>query len=86
MTGEYITEPASSRGNWVDVRMQDPDEGGWELDAVVADGQVEHVDLRIRPNSCGPSWIASSMTSTTVTRRDALGTRETIRSHASHEP
>jgi hypothetical protein len=35
--------------DWVDVRMTDPQEGEWDIDAVVADGRVEYVDLRIRP-------------------------------------
>jgi hypothetical protein len=33
---------------WVDIRMTDPEEGEWELDAVVVDGRMEHVDLRVR--------------------------------------
>lgn len=35
--------------DWVDVRTTDPREGEWDVDAVVADGRVECVDLRIRP-------------------------------------
>lgn len=35
---------------WVDVRMTDPAEGEWNVDAVVVDGQVEYVDLQIRPD------------------------------------
>jgi hypothetical protein len=29
--------------------MTDPQEEEWDIDLVVADGQVEYVDLRIRP-------------------------------------
>ena len=49
MSDDRFTTPDEASGDWVDVRMQDPDEGEWELDAVVLDGQVEYVDLRIRP-------------------------------------
>jgi hypothetical protein len=35
--------------DWVDVRTTDPQKGEWDIDAVVADGRVEHVDLRVRP-------------------------------------
>jgi len=44
MTGETFTEPEESRENWIDVRMTDPDEGEWDIDVVVVDGQVEDVD------------------------------------------
>ncbi|WP_336000065.1 hypothetical protein [Halorientalis halophila] len=37
-----------TEGEWVDVRMTDPDQGEWELDAVVVDGRTEHVELRVR--------------------------------------
>lgn len=40
------TDPTTDE--WVDIRMTDPDEGEWELDAVVVDGRMEHVDLRVR--------------------------------------
>jgi hypothetical protein len=40
---------ADSATDWVDVRMTDPEEEEWDIDLVVADGQVEYVDLRIRP-------------------------------------
>jgi hypothetical protein len=33
---------------WVDVRMTDPEEGEWTVDAVVIDGRAEFVDLRVR--------------------------------------
>jgi hypothetical protein len=36
--------------DWVDVRMTDPGAGEWDIDVVVAGGQVEFVDLRIRPS------------------------------------
>lgn len=49
MADEIFTEPEESAGNWVDVRMTDPEEGEWDVDLVVVDGQVNYVDLRIRP-------------------------------------
>jgi len=36
--------------DWVDIRMTDPAAGEWNLDAVVVDGQVEYVDLQVRPD------------------------------------
>ncbi len=49
MADEVFTEPEKSTGNWVDVRMTNPEEGEWDVDFVVVDGQVSYVDLRIRP-------------------------------------
>lgn len=49
MTDEVFTEPEETSEEWVDVRMTDPDEGEWDIDVVVIDGQVQYVDLRIRP-------------------------------------
>ena len=43
---DVFTDPTEE---WVDVRMTDPDAGEWDIDAVVAGGQVEFVDLRIDP-------------------------------------
>ncbi|WP_424019866.1 hypothetical protein ACOZ4N_10450 [Halorientalis pallida] len=40
------TDPTTDE--WVDIRMTDPEEGEWELDAVVVDGRTEHVELRVR--------------------------------------
>ncbi|WP_084802673.1 hypothetical protein [Halorientalis sp. IM1011] len=40
------TDPTADE--WVDIRMTDPGAGEWELDAVVVDGRMEHVDLRVR--------------------------------------
>jgi hypothetical protein len=40
------TDPTTDE--WVDIRMTDPEAGEWELDAVVVDGRMEHVDLRVR--------------------------------------
>ena len=39
-----------SSDDWVDVRMTDRDAGEWDIDVIVADGTVEYVDLRIRPD------------------------------------
>ena len=44
-----FTEPDDTHDDWVDVRMTDPDAGEWDIDAVVVDGRVEYVDLRIKP-------------------------------------
>jgi len=49
MTDETFTEPEESREDWIDVRMTDPDEEEWDVDVVVGGGQVEYVDLRIKP-------------------------------------
>lgn len=38
---------------WVDVRMTEPEEGEWNIDAVVVGGRVEYVDLQIRPDLLG---------------------------------
>jgi hypothetical protein len=48
-----FTEPDDSSEEWADVRMSDPEEGEWDIDAVVMDGRVEYVDLRIRPELLG---------------------------------
>lgn len=49
MTDEVFTEPEDDTDDWVDVRMTNPEEGEWDVDFVVVDGQVNYVDLRIRP-------------------------------------
>ena len=49
MSEEIFTEPEETTENWVDVRMTNPEEGEWDVDFVVVDGQVNYVDLRIRP-------------------------------------
>ncbi|MBX0286939.1 hypothetical protein [Haloarcula salinisoli] len=46
---DVFTEPDDTTDEWVDVRMTDPDAGEWDIDVVVAEGQVEFVDLRIEP-------------------------------------
>lgn len=46
---ETFTDPDDAHEEWVDVRMTDPDAGEWDIDAVVVDGCVEYVDLRIDP-------------------------------------
>jgi len=48
MTARFEAPEEPSDG-WADVRMTDPDVGEWEIDAVVMDGRVEYVDLRIEP-------------------------------------
>lgn len=49
MTDEIFTDPEETSGEWVDVRMTNPEEGEWDVDLVVVDGRVSYVDLRIRP-------------------------------------
>ena len=49
MADEMFTEPEDTTDGWVDVRMTNPEEGEWDVDFVVVDGQVNYVDLRIRP-------------------------------------
>ncbi|GGK59709.1 hypothetical protein [Haloarcula sebkhae] len=46
---DVFTETDEPAESWVDVRMTDPDEGEWDVDVVIAEKQVEYVDLRIRP-------------------------------------
>lgn len=50
MSEDVFTEPEESSEDWVDVRMTDPAEGEWDIDAVVVGGQVEYIDLQIRPD------------------------------------
>ena len=49
MVTDVFDDPDDPRSDWVDVRMTDPDEGEWDVDVVVVGGQVEYVDLRVRP-------------------------------------
>ncbi|MBX0349574.1 MULTISPECIES: hypothetical protein [Haloarcula] len=49
MGDDVFTDTDETADDWVDVRMTDPEEGEWDIDVVVAEGQVEFVDLRIRP-------------------------------------
>lgn len=50
MSDDAFTDPDEPAEDWADVRMTDPDEGEWDLDAVVLGGRVEHVDLLVRPD------------------------------------
>lgn len=45
---ESGAEGVPTAEEWVDVRMTDPEEGEWTVDAVVIDGRAEFVDLRVR--------------------------------------
>lgn len=54
MSANKFTAPDATDDEWADVRMQDPDEGEWDVDVVVAGGRVEYVDLRIRPDHLAP--------------------------------
>ena len=49
MTDETFTDPEDATDEWIDVRMTEPEAEEWDLDLVVVDGQVNYVDLRIRP-------------------------------------
>lgn len=63
-------EPTADR--WVDVRMTDPEEGEWTVDAVVVDGAVEYVDLRVRHELLA-SFVACLLKDVDVaTARDVL--------------
>jgi hypothetical protein len=46
---EAFTDTEDALDEWVDVRMTNPEAGEWDVDVVVVDGQVQYVDLRIRP-------------------------------------
>lgn len=50
MTDEVFADPEEPREAWVDVRLIEPEEGEWDIDVVVAEGRVEYVDLRIKPD------------------------------------
>jgi hypothetical protein len=47
---EPFTDTEAETSEWVDVRMTDPEKGEWDVDFVVAEGSVEYIDLRIRPD------------------------------------
>jgi len=49
MSDDVFTEPDDTADEWVDVRMTDPEKDEWDVDVVVVGGQVEYVDLRVRP-------------------------------------
>ncbi|AGB36377.1 hypothetical protein [Natronococcus occultus] len=49
MPNEVFTTPDEPTGEWADVRMTDPAAGEWDVDVIVAGGQVEYVDLRVKP-------------------------------------
>ncbi|WP_324760260.1 hypothetical protein [Haloarcula montana] len=49
MADDVFTETGETVEDWADVRMTDPEQGEWDIDAVVAGGRVEYVDLRIDP-------------------------------------
>ncbi|MFB6083188.1 MAG: hypothetical protein ABEJ94_02960 [Halorientalis sp.] len=63
------TEPTADE--WVDIRMTDPAEGEWELDAVVVDGRMEHVDLRVREDLVA-SFVECLADDLSATQRAAL--------------
>lgn len=53
MADEVFTETDEPSDGWVDVRMTDPELEEWDIDVIVANGQVQYVDLRIRPELLG---------------------------------
>ena len=53
MTDDMFTEPEDTSDGWVDVRMTNPEKEEWDIDLVVVDGQVDYVDVRIRPDLLG---------------------------------
>ena len=56
MSEEIFTEPEETTENWVDVRMTDPEEGEWDVDFVVVDGQVNYVISGSGRNCSAGSW------------------------------
>jgi hypothetical protein len=46
---DVFTETDGTAEEWVDVRMTNPEAGEWDVDVVIVDGQVQYVDLRVRP-------------------------------------
>ena len=53
MSDDVFTDPENADApdeSWVDVRMTEPEAGEWNVDAVVVDGQVQYVDLHVRPD------------------------------------
>lgn len=63
------TDPTADE--WVDVRMTDPEAGEWDLDAVVVDGRMEHVDLRVREDLVA-AFVECLVADLAPTRRAAL--------------
>lgn len=57
MPNEIFTEPDTPADEWADIRMTNPEEGEWDVDFVVASGEVGYVDLRVRPDLL-PSFIS----------------------------
>lgn len=49
MGNEKFTDPEDANEGWVDVRMTNPEEEEWDVDFVVMGGEVNYIDLRIRP-------------------------------------
>jgi hypothetical protein len=49
MPNEIFTDPETPAEEWADIRMTDPEAEEWDVDFVVAGGEVGYVDLRIRP-------------------------------------
>lgn len=49
MANKIFTDPEDTAEEWADIRMTNPEEGEWDVDLVVVDGQVNYVDLRVRP-------------------------------------
>lgn len=54
MPNEIFTDPESATERWASIRMTEPSEKEWDVDFVVAGGQVEYVDLRVRPELLTP--------------------------------
>lgn len=45
-----VGRPTDGGTTSVDVRMTEPEAGEWDVDVVVVEGQVEYVDLRVKPD------------------------------------
>lgn len=68
---DVFTDVDESTDEWIDVRMTDPEVGEWDVDFVVVDGQVEYLDLRIRPELL-TSFVDCLVDDVTETRTQAL--------------
>lgn len=71
MPNEIFTDPETPADEWADIRMTNPDEGEWDVDFVVAGGEVGYVDLRIRPELL-PSFISCLIDDVDDDRADAI--------------
>lgn len=53
MSENVFVNPDSQAEKWADIRMTDPEKDEWDVDVVIVNGQVEYVDVRVRPSLLG---------------------------------